>query len=97
MQLFNKPEIERFIVKHAVTRNALRRWVNMVEEADWKNHNDLKQTFPSADYVGNARYVFNIKGNGYRIVTVVVFIAGTLAIRFVGTHEEYDKIDCKTI
>ncbi|MGV8135475.1 MAG: type II toxin-antitoxin system HigB family toxin [Mangrovibacterium sp.] len=57
----------------------------------------LKQTFPSADYVGNARYVFNIKGNGYRIVTVVVFIAGTLAIRFVGTHEEYDKIDCKTI
>lgn len=97
MQLFNKPEIERFIVKHAVTRNALRRWVNMVEEADWKNHNDLKQTFPSADYVGNARYVFNIKGNGYRIVAVVVFIAGTLIIRFVGTHEEYDKIDCKTI
>jgi mRNA interferase HigB len=97
MHLFNKPEIERFIVKHAVTRNALRQWVNLVEEADWKNHNDLKQTFPSADYVGNARYVFNIKGNGYRIVAVVVFIAGTLTIRFVGTHEEYDKIDCKTI
>lgn len=97
MQLFNKPEIERFIVKHAVTGNALRQWVNMVEEADWKNHNDLKQTFPSADYVGNARYVFNIKGNGYRIVAVVVFIAGTLTIRFAGTHEEYDKIDCKTI
>jgi mRNA interferase HigB len=97
MQLFNKPEIERFIVKHAVTRNALRRWVNMVEEADWKSHNDLKQTFPSADYVGNARYVFNIKGNGYRIVAVVVFIAGTLTIRFIGTHEEYDKINCKTI
>jgi mRNA interferase HigB len=97
MQLFNKPEIELFIVKHTVTRNALRRWVSMVEEADWKNHNDLKQTFPSADYVGNARYVFNIKGNGYRIVAVVVFIAGTLTIRFVGTHEEYNKIDCKTI
>ncbi len=97
MQLFNKPEIERFIVKHAATRNALRRWVNMVEEANWKNHSDLKQTFPTADYVGNARYVFNIKGNGYRIVAVVVFIAGILAIRFVGTHEEYNKVDCKTI
>jgi len=69
----------------------------VVEEAVWKNHNDLKQTFPSADYVGNARYVFNIKGNGYRIVAVVVFIAGTLTVRFVGTHEEYDRIDCKTI
>jgi mRNA interferase HigB len=69
----------------------------MVESSEWKSHNDVKQLFPSADYVGNAKYVFNIKGNGFRIVAVVVFIAGTVTIRFIGTHEEYNKIDCKTI
>ncbi len=59
---------------------------------------DLKADFPSADFVGNNRYVFNIKGNNYRTVVLVVFFAGTVAIRFVGTHGEYDKIkDIKNI
>jgi mRNA interferase HigB len=85
------------MVKHAITRNALQTWVDIVESVEWKNHSDLKQTFPSADYVGNARYVFNIKGNGYRIVAVVTFVMGLLSVRFVGSHAEYDKINCGTI
>ena len=97
MQIFGKIEIERFIAKHTITKQALENWVDMVESSEWKSHADLKQTFPTADYVGNAKYVFNIKGNGYRIVAVVVFVAGTLSIRFIGTHEEYSKIDCKNI
>ena len=33
-----------------------------------------------------------------RTVVLVVFFAGTVAIRFIGTHSEYDKIkDIKTI
>ena len=51
-----------------------------------------------ADYVGNDRYVFNISGNKFRLVTIVVFFQGFLHIRFVGTHAEYDKIkDIKNI
>ena len=74
------------------------RWSNILADADWKSHTDLKADFPSADFVGNNRYVFNIKGNNYRTVVLVVFFAGTVAIRFVGTHGEYDKIkDIKNI
>ena len=97
MQIFGKREIKKFILKHTIAKNALENWMNTVESSDWKNHADLKQTFPSADYVGNAKYVFNIKGNVYRIVAVVIFVGGTLSIRFIGTHEEYDKINCKNI
>ncbi|GAP72484.1 hypothetical protein SAMD00024442_33_6 [Candidatus Symbiothrix dinenymphae] len=97
MQILNKIEIEQYMIKHAVTRNALQAWIDTVEAAQWKNHNDLKETFPSADYVGNARYVFNIKGNGYRIVAVVTFVMGFLSMRFIGTHAEYDKINSATI
>jgi len=40
---------------------------------------------PKADYVGNQRYVFDIKG-------MVIFFNGVMDIRFCGTHADYDKI-----
>lgn len=57
----------------------------------------MKKTFNSVDAVGNDRYVFNIKGNSYRIVAMIFFDIRTIYIRFVGTHKEYDKVDCKTV
>jgi mRNA interferase HigB len=79
------------------TLNPLNNWIERVESAKWSNHNELKTDFPSADYVSNNRYVFNIKGNNYRIIVLVVFFAGELNVRFAGTHAEYDKIDAKKI
>lgn len=75
----------------------LERWYDVVENAEWNNFADIRSVFPSADYVGNQHYVFNIHGNKYRLVVVVKFVMGYIFIRFVGTHEEYDKIDCSTI
>lgn len=57
----------------------------------------MKKDFNHVDYVGNDRYVFNIKGNTYRLVTMIFFDKRTIYIRFIGTHNEYDKVDCKSI
>lgn len=57
----------------------------------------MKKTFNSVDRVGNQHYVFNIKGNDYRLIVVVKFMIKTVLIRFIGTHAEYDKIDAKNI
>ena len=62
------------------------------EEAEWKSLQDIKQTFNSVDYVGNQHYVFNIKGNDFRLVVVIKFTPQHVFIRFIGTHAEYDKI-----
>ena len=78
-------------------RVALERWYHIVSETQWRNLGDMKADFPSVDYVGNQRYVFNIRGNKYRLVVVVKFVMGYVFIRFVGTHSEYDKIDCSSI
>lgn len=97
MKIIDSEKLEYFIRKHADAYKPIQKWIEICETADWKNHSDLKNDFLSADYVGNSRYVFNIKGNNYRIVTVVTFFAGRLIIRFIGTHSDYDKIDVKTI
>ena len=79
------------------SRVALERWYAIAEKAEWKNLSDIKVDFPATDYVGNQHYVFNIKGNNYRLVVVIKFSIGYIYVRFIGTHKEYDKIDCSTI
>ena len=79
------------------SRVALQRWYEVAVKAEWKNFADVKVDFSSADFVGNQHYVFNIKGNEYRLVVVIKFVIGYIYIRFVGTHDEYTKIDCSTI
>lgn len=82
---------------HKDSRVALERWYDITEKAEWKSLSDIKVDFPATDYVGNQHYVFNIKGNNYRLIVVIKFTIGYIYIRFVGTHQEYDKIDSKTI
>lgn len=79
------------------SRVALERWYDVAEKAEWKNLSEIKVDFPSVDYVGNQHYVFNIRGNNYRLIVVVKFIMGYIFIRKVCTHKEYDKLDCSTL
>ena len=98
MRVISFSMIRDFIAKHADADVALRDWYKRTTKANWTNFADIKQTFNTVDYVGNDRYVFDIKGNNYRIVAVVIFINKKVYMRFVGTHEEYDKIkDIKNI
>ena len=97
MIIANKELLDDYVQSHAQAIKPLNKWIEVVQAAKWTSHADLKTTFPSADYIKNGRYVFNIGGNNFRLVAVVVFIAGVMNIRFIGTHPEYDKIDCATI
>ena len=98
MLISNKLILEEFVRKHSRAVKPINKWVIDVTKSTWATHQDLKDTFPSADYVGNGRYVFNISGNNFRIIAVVLFIGCILELRFIGTHAEYDKIkDCSEI
>ena len=97
MVIISKTQLNEFGNSHADAADALNDWYKTVKQSDWGKMADLKNTFNSVDYVGNDRYVFNIKGNNYRLVAMIFFDIRTLFVRFIGTHAEYDKIDCSTI
>lgn len=86
-----------FFKEHADAKDALNNWYSLVSKADWVNFHEIKEMYNAVDSVGNDRYVFNIRGNNYRIVAMIFFNIRTIHIRFVGTHKEYDMIDCSTI
>lgn len=97
MRIFTEQTLKEYIAKNPKSRVALQEWVTIVKKSKWECFADIKTTFNSVDNVGNQHYVFNIKGNTYRLVVVIKFTIKFVYIRFIGTHAEYDKIDCKTI
>ena len=51
--------------KNAQAREALKVWFAQVQLCTGSSHNDLLANFVTADYIGQGRYVFDIKGNHY--------------------------------
>ncbi len=75
----------------------LERWYETTENAEWHNFAEMKRDFSTVDFVGNQHYVFNIHGNKFRLVVVVKYMMGYVFIRWVGTHNDYNKLDCSTL
>ena len=63
-----------FYKEHADAKTAIEEWYQKTTKANWDSFADIKKTFNSVDAVGNQRFVFNIKGNDYRIIALVKFI-----------------------
>lgn len=97
MVIIVKKRLSTFAEKHPKAALPLNNWYNIAKTVNWNKLADIKNVFNNVDYVGNDRYVFNIKGNEFRLVTMIFFDTRTIFIRFIGTHSDYDKIDCSTI
>ncbi len=97
MVVFSYPPIRDFIQKYPDSADALAEWYSYTKVAEWKNLNELRQTFNTADYIGNERVGFNIRGNHYRLIASVMYSTRTVFIKFIGTHKAYDNINASTV
>ncbi len=97
MVVITKTKLISFYELEPISKTALIKWYKTVLASDWVDFQSIKKTFNSVDSVGNDRFVFNVSGNKYRIVAMIHFSTRTLYLRFVGTHKQYDNIDCKMI
>ena len=97
MRIISRRALRDFWGKHADAEQPLRSWFDDVKRAKWRGPSDIKAVYRNASFVGNNRVVFNIKGNDYRLITQVNYQAGTVEIRFFGTHAEYDEVDAGTV
>jgi mRNA interferase HigB len=95
--------VEDYLADHAghkgikAVRSQYEASLDIVGRARWRNPADVKASYPKASILKASRVVFNIKGNDYRLVAALQYRAGALAIRFFGTHGEYDGIDAETV
>ncbi len=85
-------------MEYADAEEPLRAWSKVVKKAKWKNFGELRSVYGSVDVVGNC-YVFNIRGNHYRLIASVSYDWTVMLICTVLTHKDYDrdqwKGDCR--
>ena len=65
-------------------------WHKAAKNAEWDNFGDLKQTFGSADQVGNC-VVFDVGNNRFRLIGRVKYKRGIIYVLRVMDHQEYIK------
>jgi len=81
----------------AAVRRAYETWLAIAVAARWRTPIDVTHSHPKASILRRGRVVFNIKANECRLVAQINYAAGTLEIRFFGSHAEYDRIDVEIV
>jgi mRNA interferase HigB len=94
MRVISNRRLVDFGRQHVDAAVPLQTWRKLMESRDFQGFNDLKRTYASADRVGE-KYVFDIRGNRYRLVCRIDFRAQHCYISAVMTHAQYDTGDWK--
>jgi len=100
MRIISKRTLRQFWETHPrgpEAKTSLQVWHSTTEAKDWATPAEVKATFGDASILKNSRVVFNIAGNKFRLVVQINYPFRIVYIRFVGTHDEYDRIDAETI
>ncbi len=74
-----------------MSRKALDRWTVLIEGAEFRTPQELKQLFGgNVDFVGGQTF-FDVGGNKVRAITKVSFGVQIVLVTHILTHTEYDK------
>ncbi len=65
-------------------------WYNTVKKVEWDNFASLRQTYGSADQVGNC-VVFDVGNNRFRLIGRINYSKGIIYVLKVMDHAEYDE------
>ena len=97
MLIVNLEKLNEFGRNHSNARKSLAAWKMTVENTTWKNKQEVLNDFPKAKMIKNNRARFEIVHNIYRLIVFINYDAGLVIVRFIGTHNEYDRIDPETV
>jgi mRNA interferase HigB len=82
---------------YKTVKAALDAWFHEAQAAIWRSPAEVKEVYGNASIVGADRVVFNIKGNDYRLVVAIDYQREIVFIKWLGAHQEYDRIDVRTV
>ncbi len=97
MRVIAKKILREFWEVYTDSEQQLRTWYKEASNARWNSPNDIKKEYVRASILKDNRAIFDICGNKYRLIVKIQYKRQWVFIRFIGTHNEYDKIDANNI
>jgi mRNA interferase HigB len=76
--------------KHTEWASSLNAWYKITKGADWKNFEDVRNSWKNSDRVGRF-VVFDISHNKCRLIATIKYEWKMVYIRRILSHADYDK------
>lgn len=92
MHIITRKRLIEFGEQHEDAKAELREWERIVRGKRYARPDEVRRDFPSVDFVGPYRAIFNIRGNAYRLIVDLRFDLSRAFIRHVVTHAGYDRL-----
>lgn len=92
MRIIAKKTLIKFSQANASAKNSLEAWFKETEESIWEKPGDIIRDYPTADVITGKRFVFNSKGNHFRLIADIEFKLKIVFIVWIGSHAEYLRL-----
>ncbi len=90
MNVIKKKTLDGRVVHHSNAAESLSAWRKIFEKTDFMDIHAIRAALPTADFA-DPYTIFNIKGNHYRLITVIHYLCQRVYIKGFFTHAEYDQ------
>jgi mRNA interferase HigB len=90
MHVIKKKTLDSFAAHFADAAEPLKAWRKVFEKNDFQDIQAVRQVLPTADFA-DPYTIFNIKGNSYRMITVIHYRYKRVYIKGFMTHAEYNQ------
>jgi mRNA interferase HigB len=91
MRVIAKNTLVDFYTTHSETKASLERWHMLVKAGNWSSPAEVQTAFANAVVLNGERIKFEVAGGNYRLICAFNFRARVAYVKFLGTHEEYDR------
>jgi mRNA interferase HigB len=90
MNVIKKKTIDSYAAHHTDASDTLTSWRKIFEKTSFMDIHAIRTVLPTAD-LADPYTVFNIKGNNYRLITIIHYQCQRVYIKEFFTHAEYDQ------
>lgn len=91
MKVVGRDKLAAFAQKHADARPWIEAWLGETERTDWRTPQEVKERYATASFLAGNIVIFNVRGNNYRLEVQIAYRTSTVVVRWIGSHEQYDK------
>jgi mRNA interferase HigB len=90
MNVIKKKTLDGYAALHPDAAEQLLSWRKIFEKSAFSDIHAVRAAMPTADFA-DPYTVFNIKGNNYRLITIIHYQYQRVYIKEFFTHAEYDQ------